>query len=196
VSPDATELVERVERILRSKGLTIHQVSQRTRVARGRSSRWFIPHNLYYALRRGMSPSLHQLFALSRISDYRIYDWLRVFGLNPEHISTSQILLPSKRTFILDSTLVDPESWTPWFRTKPGVSSPQLAPLGQLLDLLPAARVSSLAGTPEKEDFVYAKIGREDTLGFQSGGIARRTLSRCPTGVVGGRRQHPGGCRS
>ena len=50
----------------------------------GRSSPYFVPHNLYYDLtNETFSPSLHQLFALSRVSGYRLNDWLRVFGFRP-----------------------------------------------------------------------------------------------------------------
>jgi len=80
--------VERVKAILARKSLTLYQVSQKTRVLYGRLSPYFIPHNLYYDLGLGTySPSLHQLFALSSISDYRFNDWLRVFGFHPDDIA-------------------------------------------------------------------------------------------------------------
>ena len=68
-----TELVDRVKAILQGKGLTLYQCSQMTRNLYGRSSPYFVPHNLYYDLGIGtFSPSLHQLFALSQISGYRL----------------------------------------------------------------------------------------------------------------------------
>jgi hypothetical protein len=49
----------------------------------GRQSAGFLPHNLYSDLRLGSStPSIYQLFALSRISGYRLGDWLDVFGFH------------------------------------------------------------------------------------------------------------------
>jgi hypothetical protein len=75
-----SEVVERVRAILDRKGLTLYQVSLRTQNLYGRSSPYFVPHNLYYELDVGtFSPSLHQLLALSKISKYRFNDWLRVF---------------------------------------------------------------------------------------------------------------------
>jgi len=166
-SPSKTELVERVKAILARKSLTLYQVSQRTWIAYGRSSPYFIPHNLYYDLRLGtFSPSLHQLFALSSISDYRLNDWLRVFGFNPEDIARLRVLLPSSRTMLLDSSLADPESWVLWFRNKPGnLPAPAIAPLGQLLDFAPPRRLHPVL-QPRKDNFVYAKIGREDAFAF------------------------------
>jgi len=166
-SPSKTELVERVKEILARKGLTMYQVSQRTRVLYGRSSPYFIPHNLYYDLGLGtFSPSLHQLFALSSISDYRLNDWLRIFGFNPEDIARLRVLLPSTRTMLLDSSLADPESWVLWFRNKPGnLPPPAIAPLGKLLDFGPPRRLHSVSQA-RRNNCVYAKIGLEDALAF------------------------------
>lgn len=179
-SPSKTELVERVKAILARKGLTLYQVSQRTRVLYGRSSPYFIPHNLYYDLGLGtFSPSLHQLFALSSISDYQLDDWLRVFGFNPEDIARLRVLLPSSRTTLLDSSLDDPESWVLWFRSKPGnLPAPAIAPLGQLLDSAPPRRLRSVSHA-KKNNCVYAKIGLEDAFAFPDllpGSIVRANI--------------------
>src|SRR5882762_6916377 len=163
--PSKTELVELVKAILARKGLTLYQVSQRTRALYGRSSPYFIPHNLYYDLGLGtFSPSLHQLFALSSISDYRLNDWLRIFGFNPEDIARLGVLLPSSRTMLLDSSLADPESWVPWFRNKPGnLPAPAITPLGKLLERAPPRRLHAVFQA-RKNNFVYAKIGFKDAL--------------------------------
>jgi transcriptional regulator with XRE-family HTH domain len=160
-------LVERVNAILASRNLTLYKVSQRTTALYGRSSASFLPHNFYHALARAsLSPSLHQLLALSRISNYRFHDWLRVFGFHPEDIGHLQASLPSKRTMILDSSLEDPESWVPWVRNKPGeLPVPEIAPLGRLLEYAPHERLRSLPQT-KAANFVYAKIGSEDAFAF------------------------------
>jgi hypothetical protein len=126
-----------------------------------------LPHNLYYELELGtFSPSLHQLFALSQISNYRFNDWLRVFKFNSEDIVRLQLLLSSKRTMLLDSSLYDPDSVIPWFRDKPGNSpAPAITPMGRLLDLSSPRRLGSLQQA-KADDFVYAKIGREDAFAF------------------------------
>jgi hypothetical protein len=133
----------------------------------GHASPYFLPHNLYYDLKLGtFSPSLHQLFALSRISDYRMADWLHVFGLDLEEIPRLQVLLPTKRTILLDSSLSDANAWVPWFQNKSNVSAiPPVAPLSQLLEVGASVRQRSLLAL-NKERFLYAKIGREDALAF------------------------------
>ncbi len=133
----------------------------------GRSSPYFLPHNLYYDLRLGtFTPSLHQIFVLSQISDYRLNDWLRVFGFNLEDITRMQVLLPSKRTIILDPSLGDSESWVPWFQNKLGnLSTSAIAPLGQFLDAGAPRRLSSLLQA-KKNNVLYAKVGHEDAFAF------------------------------
>jgi transcriptional regulator with XRE-family HTH domain len=162
-----TELGERVKTILESKGLTLSQCSQRTRYLYGRSSPRFVPHNFYYELAsRTFSPSLHQVFALSKITGYSFYDWLRVFGFDPEDISRLQSSLSSKRTVLLDPTLGDPEYLTPWFRNGTrNVVTPAIAPLGRLLELGPSRRLRSIV-RPYQTNFMYVKVGREDALAF------------------------------
>lgn len=187
-------LVERVNVILASRSLTLYQVSQRTTALYGRSSPSFVPHNFYYALgRANFSPSLHQLLALSHISNYRFHDWLRVFGFHPEDITHLQASLPSKRTMILDSSLEDPESWVPWFRSRPGnLPAPEIAPMGRLLESAPQERVCSLPQT-RAHNFVYAKIGSEDAFAFPDllpGSIVRAnaSLARSMLAAANGKR--------
>ena len=161
------DLEDRFQSILASKGLTLYQVSQRSEALFGRSSPYFVPHNLYYDLRLGtFSPSLYQFSALSRISGYRLSDWLRVFGFELEHILRLQVLLPSNQTIRLDSSLEDPESRIPWFRNKAGNTgySP-IAPLVELLEPTHPQRVHVLSGVTRKR-YLYIKIGLRDALAF------------------------------
>lgn len=93
------ELAKRVKSILANKQLTLHQASQSSATLFGRDSRYYLPHNLYYDLSHGhFSPSLFQLIAFSRISNYRLRDWLLVFGFDVEAIPRLQIQVGSKRT--------------------------------------------------------------------------------------------------
>lgn len=166
-SPSKTDLVERVKAVLASKGITLYQVSQRARSLYGKSSPYFLPHNWYYDL--GLptfSPSLHQLFALSKVSDFRFSDWLRLFGFNTEDISRLQILLSSKRTLLLDCALDDLESMIPWFQNRLGNAPiPAIAPIGQFLDLTAPRRLGSLLQR-NRANFLYARVGREDAFAF------------------------------
>ena len=183
-----SDLAERVRAILDRRGLTLYQVSVRTENLYGRSSPYFVPHNLYYELDLGtFSPSLHQVSALSKISDYRFNDWLRVFGFGPEKITELQLLLPSKRTMVLDTAVDDPESWIPWFRNKPGRREhPGIAPLGQFIKFSEGRRLKSFQ--LDTDSFIYAKIGSEDVFAFPNllpGSVVRVNTKTTKTLVPG-----------
>ncbi len=95
------ETTDRVREILATRGLTLYQVSKRSAELFGRSSLYFIPQRLYHELATGvLSPNLHQLAALSRISDYRLADWLAVFGFRLDNIPKLQALVPWRRTVL------------------------------------------------------------------------------------------------
>ena len=153
------DLAKRVKSILESKNLTLHSVSQRSAVLFGRSSPYFLQHNLYYDLRRGtFSPSLFQLFALSRISNYRLFDWMRVFGFDIEAIPRLQIQLSSARTILLDSSLDDPNSLVPWLHdSRAGLPPTSVIPFSQVLEWTSPRRLATFAalerqGLPLREN--------------------------------------------
>ena len=166
-SPTSAALPEKVQAILDNKELTLYRVSLQSAELYGRSSPYFLPHNLYYDLRAGsVRPSIHQIWALSRISGYRVADWLRVFGYNLEDITRLQVLLPSKRTIVLDTSLTDTNEWVPWLDNRPlGVAMPSIAPLPELLREAPARQIGFLQD-PSPRHFLYAKVGREDAFAF------------------------------
>ena len=166
-SPTSAALAEKVQAILNNEELTLYRVSQQSAQLYGRSSPYFLPHNLYYDLRAGsFRPSIHQIWALSRISGYRVADWLRVFGYNLEDITRLQVLLPSKRTIVLDTSFTDPNEWVPWLDNRPvGVSMASIVPLAKLLREAPARQIGLLQD-PSARRFLYAKIGREDAFAF------------------------------
>jgi transcriptional regulator with XRE-family HTH domain len=177
-SSTSIAVAERVQAILASKELTLYRASRQSIALYGRPSPYFLPHNLYYDLRSGsFRPSAHQIFALSRISGYRVADWLRVFGFDLEDITRLQILLPSKRTMVLDTSLTDPKVWIPWLRNRPlGEPIPSIAPVSRLLELGPRRPIASVSELDRH--FVYAKVGGEDALAFPDlvpGSIVRVT---------------------
>ena len=159
------EFTERIQSILRSKGLTLYQASQQSAALYGRSSPYFLPHNLYSDLRRGtFIPSIYQVLALSRISGYRLSDWLRVFGIDLENIPRMQILIPCKRTVLLDASLTDARGWVQWFRNRRSDRpTPSVAPLAMLLEAAELRRIGSIPGA-DTRGFLYAKIGTEDAF--------------------------------
>ena len=105
------------------------------------------------------------MFALSRISNYRVTDWLRVFGFDVEIIPRLQLQLPSRRTVLLDSSLDDPNAFIPWIRNLGSAPPAGVVPLSQVLEWTKPLRLASLAELQDK-GFLYAKIGYEDALAF------------------------------
>lgn len=165
-SDAGVEIAERIKSILRSRNLTLYQLSQRSEAIHGHASLYSLPHNLYYGLKLGtFTPSLYQLSAISQISGFRMADWLRVFGFDLEVIPRLQVLLATTRTILLDSSLSDPDRLISWFRDKSQAAIPSMAPLSQLLEAGPPVRQRSLLGM-SKPRFLYAKIGLDDDLAF------------------------------
>jgi len=165
-SETVVDIAERIKSVLETRDLTLYQLSQRLEATYGHASLYSLPHNLYYGLKLGsFSPSLHQLFALSRITNYRLTDWLHIFGFDLEEIPRLQILLPANRTILLDSSLSNPSTLIPWFHDKWQDAIPPIAPLSQLLEAGPLVRQRSLLEM-NKQRFLYAKIGVEDDLAF------------------------------
>jgi transcriptional regulator with XRE-family HTH domain len=122
---------------------------------------------LYSDLRTSsFTPSIQQITALSRISGYRLVDWLTVFGLNVENIVRLQVLLPSKRTILLDISLTDTQDSIRWFHSRAtAIAVPRIAPMVKLLELTPFRTIASLT-PPGSRDFLYAKVGSEDDFAF------------------------------
>lgn len=166
-SASGADLAERVRSVLASKHLTLSQISQASAARFGRSSPYFLPHTLYHEFRQGtFSPSLHQVFALSQASGYQFFDWLRALGCDLEGIPRLQAFLPSKRTMLVDSSLVDANAWIPWFRNRArSTSVPPIAPLTQLLEVTAPRRLGFLSAIGNR-GFLYARIGRQDALAF------------------------------
>ncbi len=165
-SSTSAAVAEKVRSILASKRLTLYRASQQSVALYGLTSPYFLPHHLYYDLRAGFfRPSIHQIIALSRISGYRVADWLRIFDFDLEDITRLQILLPSKRTVVLDTSLTDPNEWIPWPRNRPLVEPiSSIVPLARLLELGPRRRIASVSQLDRH--FIYAKVGVEDAFAF------------------------------
>jgi hypothetical protein len=184
ISGEPMQTADRVRQVLSTRGLTLYQASQRSAEIFGQSSLYFIPQRLYHELASGaLSPNIHQLAAFSRISNYRLSDWLAVFGFRLDDIPRLQLLIPWRRTVLLDSSIYDRERWIPWFIEEPPEAfGPAVAPLGQFLKLGTARRASELLALNKKR-FLYAKVGRADVFAFPTlapGSIARVDVERAP----------------
>jgi hypothetical protein len=156
-----------VRQILSARGLTLYQVSQRSAKMFGNDSQYFIPQRLYHDLKIGApTPTLHQLAAFSHISNYRLADWLGVFGFQLDDIPKLQLLMPRRRTLLLDSSVYDQERWLPWFAGRlPEPLSPTIAPLGQFLQRSAPMRAKELLDL-NKKPFLYVRIGQDDKFAF------------------------------
>ena len=181
------ETAERVRQILATRGLTLYQVSKRSAELFGRSSLYFIPQRLYRELAIGvLSPNLHQLAALSRISNYRLSDWLAVFGFRLDDIPKFQSLVSWRHTVLLDTSVYDLEQWIPWFAEQFSESArPSIAPLGQFLKRGLLVRAKELLALGKKR-FLYVKVGWNDTFAFPTlapGSIARVDI-RCARNLL------------
>jgi hypothetical protein len=158
---------DRIRGILSTRNLTLYQVSALTQVNYPRKPSYHIPRNFYFQLfSAGLSPTLHQLFALSHLSGYRLADWLAVFGFRLDEISRLQAALEHPRTTLLDNGVYDAHATLPWFRERsPGGTPPPVAPLSQLLESAGPRRLSSLLPAGQAQ-YLYAKIGRQDAFAF------------------------------
>jgi hypothetical protein len=158
-------LAERVREILAGRNLTFSKVSQECIRLFPTMRHGRIPRNFYQDLRRTtLTPNIFQVFALSAVSGYRLADWLRLFGFPLEQIPRLQLLMPAKRTTLLDSLhsleLPQPQ-WTSDFRRPVEL----ICPLGRLLRANPIRLVTS-EHQPEIERYLYARIGAQDAFAF------------------------------
>jgi len=161
-------VVDRVRGILATKHLTLYGIAALTRLHHAQESVYHLPHNFYYQLQSaGLTPTLYQLSSLAELSNYRLADWLRVFGFCLDDISRLQAALPRPRTALIDSTVHDISTAISWFRDRPSRDPiPSVAPLSQLLEPLGAMRLSSLFVRGDSSRFYYAKIGQQDAFAF------------------------------
>jgi hypothetical protein len=165
--PRPAELLHRVKAILANKALTLRQVSQTTERLYGRSSPFYLPHNFYYDLGlQTFTPSLHQLFALSRISNFRLTDWMDVFGFPVNNLTRLQVMLPFNRTTLLETSIDNPSSWVGWFESRPFPAPlAGIVPMGRLLEPSSSRRIGSLSRI-DNHSFLFAKLGTQDSFAF------------------------------
>src|SRR5208282_1182220 len=111
-------------------------------------------------------PTIHQLLGLSHVTNYRLFDWLAVFGFDMDQISRLRLLVPRQRTTLLDSTVYDTHAWIPWFAERPIAGLvPAIAPLRQLLASATPRRAKELLSL-SKRRFLYGKVGEGDVHAF------------------------------
>jgi hypothetical protein len=163
----AAPVALRVRGILHTRNLSIAEVSRETRALFSNDSRYHVPHNFYFQLRSAdLSPTLHQLMALSQLSKYRFTDWLAIFGFRLDEISRLHAIISHPRTALLDPTVYDDQAQIPWFRDRTEPSAlPPVVPLSQVLESIGLTSRSSLSAL-NHNDYQYARIGPHDDFAF------------------------------
>ncbi len=162
----AQSIASRTRTILAARGLCLSDVARASRALFRDDRRFHVPPNLYHALEhRGFSPSIHQLFVFSRLSDYRLVDWLAVFGVVLDDIPRLQAVLPSLFTTLIDENVYDEQSWVLSFqRIASGIGPGSIRPLQEWLRIGPPRRHAGVQDGASS--FVYAKVGCHDALAF------------------------------
>lgn len=158
---------QQVRQILSSRGLTLYRASERSAEIFGRSSPFYVPRSLYSdAGDPSLIPTFQQMLALSHITDYRLSDWFLAFGFDLDQIPRLRLLIPRKRTMLLDSSVYDLHAWIPWFADRSsGMRVPPIAPWGELLARSAPLRARDLLALGERK-FLYGRVGEQDVYAF------------------------------
>lgn len=158
---------ERVRQILSTRSLTLYKVSRHSGEVFGRSSPLYIPHNLFWDLAKPrFQPTISRVLALSHITNYRLTDWLAVFGFDLDAIFRLNLLIPRKDTTVLHSEVYDPYAWIRWFAERPDApTASEIAPLGQFLTPSAPKRARDVLALNQRH-FLYARIGERDQHAF------------------------------
>lgn len=90
-----------IKRALREAGLTMAEVSLRTRARFGEKSPYFIPRTFLYKQKAGITPHICQVLALSEVTGYGFAHCMSVCGFDLAMIVMLQLTIPNKRTIIV-----------------------------------------------------------------------------------------------
>jgi hypothetical protein len=161
-------VAERIRAILATRNLTLYDVSRQTLALFPENPHYHIPHNFYFQIdSAGLSPTLHQMSALSLLSRYRFVDWLAVFGFSLDEIPRLEAALPSRRTAFLDNNVYDVAAKTSWFRERSHEAAlPPFGPLSRLLEPAGPRRLSLLMEMNRKAS--VCKLAGRILLPFQN----------------------------
>ncbi len=159
--------VDKVQKLLASRRLTFAQVYRASRAPGLQPPLQPIPHNFYSSLRKPrFSPSLYQVFTLSKLTGYSLAEWLAVFGFSLDDVPRFHASFPALRTVELDERVYDPHHSVPWFHEShaPDLAAP-LMPLSRWLGLT-AARAFHPVRHDADSGHRFVKIGSRDAFAF------------------------------
>ena len=137
----ASRKAERIQRICASLGLTLTRISELTSARYGKDTPYFIPPTFRFRVSQGISPRLHQIVALSQITNYRFSDWMKVFGFDLELILALQLRVHHERTAMI---------------TLGGVIAAETCPL--------STDDENRASQKAEHRYLFAKIGSRDAV--------------------------------
>lgn len=160
------EIAARIRAILASRGLSLHAVAIESRRIYGVQSSARVPHTLYSLMAKSgvFRPSFAQTCALSRISGYRLSDWLAVLGVDLATCLRLQIQLPLPKTRLVDADLSPfDQGLNELTTTGPGATAETVLPLGDAVNLFEKDIHAKVA---ENKRCIWARIGQEDALAF------------------------------
>jgi len=161
------ETISRVRSLLATRELSLAELSRQS-CNRFPEERLFrIPFNFYDFLRRpSFSPSLHQIYALSVLTDYALADWLSLFGFSFDDAAIFQASRRRYRTAELDARLYDSSVEVSWFEEAgTPVLGTTLTPLSRWLRGRSKRSLHSLSNKIGVS-FRYFKIGAHDAYAF------------------------------
>lgn len=181
---------ETIRAILTTRGLSLAQVSRESRIRFAGRPLFHIAPNFYDALRHAsFSPSLHQLYALSVLTAYRLEDWLQLFGFSLDDPARFQACWRHYRTVELDARISDRQAVVPWFEERyPVVLGTGLTSLSHWLSGRAFEPIDSLSSKIDPS-FRYLQIGSRDAYAFPDllPGSIVRIDSRVPAQQLLGR---------
>lgn len=142
------------------------ELSRQSRLRFPRNSLFWIPSHFYEAMHHAsFSPSLHQLFASSVLTNYRLTDWVRLFGFSFDQGVRFQAAWPRRRTTELDSRVYHPEALISWFNEAPRtVLGGELFPVSHWLSGKKILPIEDIGRTESR--FRYFKIGSDDAYAY------------------------------
>src|SRR3954451_13235784 len=92
---DWTHHAGEVKRALKRVGLTMIDISARTRSRFGEKTPYFIPQTFLYKQKNGITPHICQVAALSEVTNYRFSDWMKLYGFDFRLVSALQLRIPN-----------------------------------------------------------------------------------------------------
>ena len=163
----SAETIARVRSLLTTRGLSLAELSRQSRSSFPGNRLFRIPPNFYDVLRRpSFSPSLHQVYALSVLTDYPLAVWLCVFGFSFDDAARFQASFPQMQTVELDARVYDPITEVAWFeRDVAPTFGVEPTPLSDWLSGAATRTLGSLSDRPSCA-FRYLKIGSRDVYAF------------------------------